>query len=138
MKRVSTLRKIHDNILKTQITSTTYQNKKIKKKSQLKKRDKIYLNTKNLKYKKKNRKRNKKLNQIKIESFFIKAIKELVNYELKLSRNVKVFSIFHISLLKSTNSNTFIQDTFHYETQKEKKYKIKSILKKKDTKYLVK
>ena len=68
-----------------QTTSTKYQNKKRKRKFQLKKRNKIYLNTKNLRYRKNNRKRSKKLNQIKIESFFIKTIKELVNYELKLS-----------------------------------------------------
>ena len=136
--RVSTLQKVHENILRMQITSTKYQNKKRKIKSQLKKKDKIYLITKNLRYRKKNRKRSKKLNQVKVESFFIKAIKESINYELNLSQNVKVFSIFHISLLKSTNSNTFIQNTFHYEAQKEDEYEMKNILKKRDAKYLVK
>ena len=106
--------------------------------SQLKKRDKVYLNTKNLKYKKKNRKKSKKFDQIKVELFFIKTIKELINYELDLLKNVKVFSIFHISLLKSIDSKTFIQDTFHYETQKENIYEVENILNKKNQKYFVK
>ena len=46
----------------------------------LKRRDKIYLYTKNLKIKKSN----KKLNHVKIELFLIKEFKEKVNYELKL------------------------------------------------------
>ena len=138
MNRVSTLQKVHENILRMQATSTKYQNRKRKIESQLKKRDKIYLITKNLRYRKKNRKRSKKLNQVKVESFFIKAIKESINYELKLSQNARIFSIFHISLLESTNSNTSIQDTFHYESQKEDEYEMKTILKKKGTKYLVK
>ena len=108
MNRVSTLQKVHDNILRMQITSAKYQNKKRKIESQLKEGDKIYLITKNLRYRKKDRKRSKKLNQVKIESFFIKAVKESINYELNLSQNVKVFSIFHISLLESTDSNTSI------------------------------
>ena len=106
--------------------------------SQLKERDKVYFNTKNLRYKKKNRKRNKKFDQIKVESFFIKAIKKSINYELDLLKNVKVFSIFHISLLKSIDSKTSIQDTFHYETQKENVYEVENILNKKDQKYFVK
>jgi len=64
----------------------------------------MYLLTKNLKI----RKKSKKLNHVKIESFFIKAIKRSINYELDLSKNVKVFLVFHISLLKSVDSSTSI------------------------------
>jgi len=71
----------------------------------------MYLLTKNLKIKKKS----KKLNHIKIELFFIKAVKESINYELDLLKNAKVFLIFHISLLESVDFNTFIQKTFHYK-----------------------
>ena len=56
----------------------------------IKKKVKIYFNTKKLKYKK-NRKKSKKFNQIKIESFFIKIIKELINYEFNLLKDVKIF-----------------------------------------------
>ena len=40
--------------------------------------------------------------------------------------------MFYISLLKSVNTNTFIQKTFHYKSQKKKKLKIKKILNNKD------
>ncbi len=43
--------------------------------SQLKKKNKIYLFTKNLKI----RKSNKKLNYVKVESFLVKKTKRLVN-----------------------------------------------------------
>jgi hypothetical protein len=56
----------------------------------------MYFFTKNLK----TRKSSKKLNYIKIESFLIKKTKKSINYELDLSKNVKVFLVFYISLLK--------------------------------------
>jgi len=102
--------------------------------SQLKKRDKMYLLTKNLKI----RKKSKKLNHVKIESFFIKVVKKSVNYELDLSKNVKVFLVFHISLLKSVDFSTLIQRTFHYYSQKENRFEVERILEKKSQRYLVK
>jgi len=74
----------------------------------------MYLLTKNLKI----RRKSKKLNHVKVESFFIKAIKESVNYELDLFKNAKVFLVFHISLLESADFSTSIQETFHYQAQK--------------------
>jgi hypothetical protein len=62
----------------------------------------VYLFTKNLK----TRKLNKKLNYVKIESFLIKKTKRLVNYELDLPKNVKVFLVFYISLLKLVDLTT--------------------------------
>jgi len=102
--------------------------------SQLKKKDKMYLLTKNLKIKKKS----KKLNHVKIESFFIKAIKKSINYELDLLKNVKVFLVFHILLLKSVDLSTSIQETFHYYSQKKNRFEIERILEKKNQRYLVK
>jgi len=102
--------------------------------SQLKKRNKIYLLTKNLKI----RKKSKKLNHVKVESFFIKAVKESVNYELDLPKNAKVFLVFHISLLKSADPSTSIQKTFHYKSQKKNRFEVKEILEKKGQQYLVK
>ncbi len=64
----------------------------------------MYLLTKNLKTKKKS----KKLDHIKIESFFIKAIKESINYKLDLPKNVKVFLVFYILLLELVDFNTSI------------------------------
>ena len=106
--------------------------------SQLKKRKKIYFNTKNLKYKKKSKKRNRKLNHVKIELFFIKKIKKTINYELNLLKNVKIHSIFHVSFLKSIDFNTFIQKTFHYITQKKNEFEIENILQKQNQQYFVK
>ena len=74
----------------------------------------MYLLTKNFKTKK----INKKLNYVKIESFFIKQQKKSVNYELNLFLNIKIHSIFHVSLLKSANSKTFTQNTFYFQNEK--------------------
>ena len=98
----------------------------------------MYLSTKNLKYKKKNKKRNKKFDSIKIESFFIKTVKKSINYELNLSTDVKVFSVFHVFLLKSVDSNTSIQNIFHYEIQKNDEYEIEKILNNQNQKYFIK
>jgi len=80
----------------------------------------MYLLTKNLKI----RKKSKKLNHVKIESFFIKAIKRSVNYELDLPKNARIFLVFHISLLESVDLNTPIQETFHYYSQKENRFEV--------------
>ena len=64
-----------------QASSTMYQNKKKKTTPLLKKKDKMYLLTKNLKI---NKRRSKKFDHVKIESFFIKIVKGRVNYELNL------------------------------------------------------
>ncbi len=102
--------------------------------SQLKKRDKMYLLTKNLKIRKKSR----KLDHVKVESFFIKEVKRSVNYELDLPKNARVFLVFHILLLKSADPSTPIQETFHYHSQKENRFEIEKILDKKNQRYLVK
>ncbi len=94
----------------------------------------MYLLTKNLKTKKKS----KKLNHVKVESFFIKAIKGSINYELDLSKDAKVFLVFHISLLELIDPNTSIQETFHYKSQEKNRFEVKKILKKKGQQYLVK
>jgi hypothetical protein len=102
--------------------------------SQLKEKNKMYLLTKNLKIKKKS----KKLNHVKVESFFIKKVKRSVNYELDLFKDAKVFLVFYISLLKSADPSTSIQKTFHYHPQKENQFEIEKILKKRSQRYLVK
>ncbi len=134
IKRVATLKKIHDNIVSMQIRSAKYQNKKRKMAPQLKKGNKVYLLTKNLKI----RKKSKKLDHVKVESFFIKAVKKSVNYELDLPKDARVFLVFHISLLKSADPNTPIQETFHYHPQKENRFEVERILEEKSQRYLVK
>ena len=60
------------------------------------------------------KKSNKKLNYVKVESFFIKDQKNWINYKFELSKNTRIYLVFYISLLKSIDSKTFIQKTFHY------------------------
>ena len=78
-----------------------------------------------MRYKNKNKKRNQKLNHVKIELFFIKKIKKIINYELNLFKNVKIHLIFYILLLKSIDFNIFIQKTFYYTIQKIDEFVIK-------------
>ena len=131
--RVKRLKDIKNNIQKMQLKFEKYINKKRKEDSQLKEENKVYLLTKNLTTKR----INKKLDYMKIESFFIKAVKRSISYELSLPQNIRIHSIFYINILESTDSNTFIQEDFHYENS-EKKYIVKRILKKKDQSYLIK
>ena len=104
MNRIKKFKNIKDNIQKMQLKFEKYVNKKRKEDSQLKKKNKVYFLTKNLTTKR----LNKKLNHIKVESFFIKAVKKSVNYELSLSKNTRIHSIFHINVLKSVDLNTLI------------------------------
>ena len=133
MNRVKKLKNIKKNIQKMHLKSEKYVNKKRKKGPQLKEGDKVYLLTKNLMTKRST----KKLNHTKVGSFFIKAVKRSVNYELSLSKNIRIHSIFHINLLESADLSTFIQEEFHFEDSKEK-YAVKVILNKRDQKYLIK
>jgi len=87
----------------------------------------MYLLTKNLKI----RKKSKKLDHVKVESFFIKEVKGSINYELDLLKDAKVFLVFHISLLELVDSNTPIQETFHYHPQEKNRFEIERILEKK-------
>ena len=103
--RKNTIKTIQDNIFKMQTSSTTYQNKKRKMTPQLKKGNKVYFFTKNLKI---NKKRSKKLDHVKVESFFIKIVKERINYQLNFFVDVKIFLVFHVFVLKSTHLNTSI------------------------------
>ena len=126
INRVKKLKNIRENIQKMHFKSKRYVNKRRKEDSQLKEKNKVYLLIKNLTTKRSN----KKLNYIKIESFFIKTVKKSVNYELSLSNNTGIYSIFHINISKLANFNTLITKEFHYENS-EKKYIVKRIFKKK-------
>ena len=111
-----------------------YQNKKRKMAPQLKKGDKIYLFIKNLK----TQQLSKKLNHQKIRSFFIKQVKRSVNYELKLLLNMRIHSVFHISLLESADSETSMQTTLHNFKEYENEYEVEKILQQRSQKYLIK
>jgi len=83
---------------------TLYANKKKDRKLTFKKRNKAYL----LRWNIKTKRLSNKLNYMKLESFEILEEKRLINYKLNLSTFMKIYSIFHICLLKSANLNTSI------------------------------
>ena len=128
------LKKVHENIIKMQDKTFNYINKKRKNAPLLKKRDKIYLLTKNFKKKDKS----KKLRLVKVEAFFIKKVKGPRNYELNLPKDARIHLVFNISLLKPIDPNTSIQEIFYYEKQKEKKFEVEKILKEERGQYLIK
>jgi len=70
--------------------------------------------------------------------FLVKKTKRLINYELDLLKNVKVFLVFYILLLKLANLITPLQDIFYFHSQEEKQYKVKKILQQENQKYLIK
>ena len=72
--------------------------------AQLNTENKVYLLTKNLKI----RNKSKKLNLIKVRSFFIKVMKGTINYKLELPKNTKVYLIFYFLLLELANSEIAI------------------------------
>ena len=112
IKKINILKNIHDNITNMQKTTLIKINVKRKMTSQLKKKNKVYLLIRNLKLLKE---RSKKLNHIKIKSFFITVQKRFMNFKLNLLQNAKIHKMFHISLLKLIDSDIFIQKTFYYQ-----------------------
>jgi predicted DNA-binding protein (MmcQ/YjbR family) len=135
---VDNLKKVHneiwENIKKQQDRTQKYQNGKWKEGPQLKKGDKVYLLTKNLK----TQKPSKKLDHVRVGSFFIKTVKGPVNYELDLPQDAKIHPVFHISLLEPADPKTPIQETFHFETQEENEFEVEKILDQQGQQYLIK
>ncbi len=105
---------------------TLYANKKRDKRFTFKKKNKVYLLRWNIKIKRSSN----KLNYMKLESFEILEEKRSINYKLNLSTFMKIHSIFHISLLKSADSNTLIQtESSEIDSESQNiKYEVKNIL----------
>ena len=107
-------------------------NKKRKNRPQLKKRDKVYLLTKNIRSKR----LSKKLDYVKVRLFLIKQQKGLVNYKLDLPKDTNIHLVFYISLLELVDNQTPLQEIFYFENKEE--YKVEKILEKRGQQYLVK
>ena len=95
------------------------------KTSQFKKKKKVFLLRRNIKIKRSS----EKLNHRKLRSFKISKKKESLNYELELSKIMRIYSTFHVSLLKKVNQNVKLYQTKIQNTN-ETKYEVEKILEK--------
>ena len=133
----SDMKSLHSDMQQqiSEVNTKTQQrvNKKRKMYPQLKKGDKVYLNTKNLKSKRPS----KKLDHVKVGPFLIKQSKGPVNYELQLPPDAKVYPVFHVSLLEPANSRTTLQKEWKFEAETEE-YEVEEILEQKGQEYFVK
>ena len=129
-----TTKEVHENILKSNEKITIRENKKRKEGPQLKRGDKVYLHTKNLK----TTKPSKKLDNIRVGPFLIDEVRGPVSYKLKLPNDARVHPVFHISLLEPADPATPLQETFHYKEPDEQTWLVEKILKHKNNQYLVK
>jgi hypothetical protein len=126
--------KIYDTITNAQSQLVTRRYKPNKNGPQLKKGDKVYLLTKNLK----SRRNNKKLDHVKVGPFLIAEQRGPVNYRLELPPDARIHPVFHISLLEPADPGSPLQTTFNFESQEDDIFEVEKIVLFDGTKYLVK
>jgi hypothetical protein len=131
------MKTLHQHILQNtkneQYRITKSRHKPNKNGPQLKKGDKVYLLTKNMKTKRPT----KKLDHVKVGPFLIAEQKGPVNYRLELPPDARIHPVFHVSLLEPANPDTPLQTTFHFEPQEDDVFEVDKIIKFDGTKYLV-
>jgi transposase InsO family protein len=113
-----------ENIAKAQSRAISYVNQKRKTAPQLKKGDKVYLLTKNLR----TRRPTKKLDHVKVGPFFISRQISPVNYRLELPKDARIHPVFHISLLEPADPETPVQKDFHYQADGETEWEVEKII----------
>jgi transposase InsO family protein len=122
------LKTVHESLKatleKAQRQSISYVNKKRKTAPQLKKGDKVYLLTKNLRTKRPN----KGLDHVKVGPFLILNQKGPVTYTLDLPPDAKIHPRFHINMLEPADSGTPLQKTFHFETEEDNVFEVEEII----------
>ena len=127
IKQLSLLqRELQKNIIFLSKRSALYANKKRDRKSTLKEKNKAYLLRRHIKTKRSSN----KLNYTKLESYRVLRFKKSVNYELELSKSMRIHSVFHISILELADSETSLQinsSDINSESQVEE-YEVKEIL----------
>lgn len=100
-------------------------NKAHQKRSDLKKREKVYLLRRNIKTKRPS----SKLDYLKLGLFEIEEKTGLVNYRLKLPDSMqRIYPIFHISLLEPAPENAKLATNIEIEKETENEYKVERIL----------
>jgi hypothetical protein len=106
VKTAEEMKEVYETIqkktLNAQRNSISYVNKKRKTAPQLKKGDKVYLYTKNLRTKR----LSKGLDHVKVGPFLISEQYGLVTYKLELPLDAKIFNKFHVSLLEPADLKT--------------------------------
>jgi Chromo (CHRromatin Organisation MOdifier) domain len=116
----------------------SYNNRKRKMAPQLKRGDKVYLRTKNLRTKRPS----KGLDHVKVGPFLISDQTSPVNYRLELPKDAKVHPVFHVSLLEPADPATPLQKTFKYKQEEEDEFEVEEIRGRRQsgetTEYLVK
>lgn len=98
-----------------------YYDTKRSKGPDFKKEDPIYLIRKNMKTKR----LSSKLDFTKLKPFKIKEVINIINYRLKLLRNMRIYSVFHVSLLERTPISA---KTTQIEVDPDEKYDIERII----------
>ena len=105
------------------------------KEPQLKKGDRVYLSTKNLKI----LALSKKFDSKKVRPFTINKILRPIIYKLKLSLNIGIYLVFYQSLLEPIINKEAIQGGYwKFEQKKPQEFIIDKILRKQGQQYLVK
>lgn len=125
---VQDMKKTYDEmrqrIQTAQDRSIGYANEKRKTAPQLKKGDKVYLLTKNLRTKRPS----KGLDHVKVGPFLILNQKGPVTYTLDLPKDAKIHPRFHVKLLEPADPETPLQTTFHYETEEDNEFEVEKIV----------
>ena len=134
MKTAEELKDVHEqlrlNLETAQRKSISYVNKKRKMAPQLKRGDKVYLKTQDLRTKRPS----KGLDNVKVGPFLISKQTSPVNYELELPRDAKVHPVFHISKLEPADPETPVQTEFRYKIEENDEFEVEEILKHDDSK----
>lgn len=126
--------KMTENLKMTQQRQNERTNTRRRVAPQLKRGDRVYLLTKNLRTKRPN----KGLDHVKVGPFLIKKQNGPVTYTLDLPKDAKVHPRFHVKLLEPADPDTPLQETFHYVQEEENEFEVEKILDWKgseDTKY---
>jgi hypothetical protein len=127
IKTAEEMKKVHHemttHLQRKQNQQISYVNKKRKIAPQLKKGDKVYLLTKNLRTKRPN----KGLDHVKVGPFFIKEQSGPVNYILDLPKDARIHRKFHVKMLEPADPETPIQKTFRYEPEEENEFEVEDL-----------
>jgi len=120
----TTYKEMRQSLEKAQNRRIETVNKKRKMAPQLKRGDKVYLLTKNLRTKRPS----KGLDHVKVGPFLILSKHGATTYTLDLPKDAKIHPRFHVKLLEPADPDTPLQKTFRYEPEEETEYEVEALL----------